>query len=141
MGVLIGIDFGKKRTGLAHTDAEQIIASGLTTVETHKALSFLVDYHKETSIIKFVVGQPKQKDGNRSEVEEDILLFIGRLKKTFPTVAVVRQDERFTSKMAFNSLIQTGAKKKTRKDKAVIDEISATMILQSYLISNSKSVL
>ena len=141
MGVLIGIDFGKKRTGLAHTDAEQIIASGLTTVETHKALSFLVDYHKETSIIKFVVGQPKQKDGNRSEVEEDILLFIGRLKKTFPTVAVIRQDERFTSKMAFNSLIQTGAKKKTRKDKAVIDEISATMILQSYLISNSKSVL
>ena len=141
MGVLIGIDFGKKRTGLAHTDAEQIIASGLTTVETHKALSFLVDYHKETSIIKFVVGQPKQKDGNRSEVEADILLFIGRLKKTFPTVAVVRQDERFTSKMAFNSLIQTGAKKKTRKDKAVIDEISATMILQSYLISNSKSVL
>ena len=141
MGVLIGIDFGKKRTGLAHTDAEQIIASGLTTVETHKALSFLIDYHKETSIIKFVVGQPKQKDGNRSEVEEDILLFIGRLNKTFPTVAVVRQDERFTSKMAFNSLIQTGAKKKTRKDKAVIDEISATLILQSYLISNSKSVL
>ena len=141
MGVLIGIDFGKKRTGLAHTDAEQIIASGLTTVETHKALSFLVDYHKETSIIKFVVGQPKQKGGNRSEVEADILLFIGRLKKTFPTVAVVRQDERFTSKIAFNSLIQTGAKKKKRKDKAVIDEISATLILQSYLISNSKSVL
>ena len=74
MGVLIGIDFGKKRTGLAHTDAKQIIASGLTTVETHKALSFLVDYQKETSIIKFVVGQPKQKDGNRSEVEADILL-------------------------------------------------------------------
>ncbi len=141
MGVLIGIDFGKKRTGLAHTDAKQIIASGLTTVETHKAISFLVDYQKETSIIKFVVGQPKQKDGNLSEVEEDILLFIGRLKKTFPTVDVVRHDERFTSKMAFKSLIQTGANKKTRKDKAVIDEISATLILQSYLISNSKLVL
>jgi putative Holliday junction resolvase len=141
MGVLIGIDFGKKRTGLAHTDSGQIIASGLTTVATQNALSFLGDYQKETPVEKFVVGQPKQKDGNRSEVEEDILLFIGRLKKTFPTVAVVRQDERFTSKMAFNSLIQTGAKKKTRKDKAVIDEISATLILQSYLISNSKSVL
>ena len=141
MGVLIGIDFGKKRTGLAHTDAKQIIASGLTTVETHKALAFLLDYQKETSIIKFVVGQPKQKDGNLSEVEEDILLFIGRLKKTFPTVDVVRHDERFTSKMAFKSLIQTGANKKTRKDKAVIDEISATLILQSYLISNSKLVL
>ena len=83
MGVLIGIDFGKKRTGLAHTDTEKIIASGLTTVETHKALAFLLDYQKETSIIKFVVGQPKQKDGNRSEVEADILLFIGRLKKHF----------------------------------------------------------
>ena len=141
MGVIIGIDFGKKRTGLAHTDAEQIIASGLITVETHKALSFLIDYQKETSIIKFVVGQPKHKDGNRSEVEEDILLFIGLLKKTFPTITVVRQDERFTSKMAFDSLIQTGVKKKIRKDKAVVDEISATLILQSYLISNSKSVL
>ena len=141
MGVLIGIDFGKKRTGLAHTDTKKIIATGLTTVETHKALAFLIDYHTEITIDKFVVGQPKQKDGNRSEVEADILLFIGRLKKTFPTVAVVRQDERFTSKMAFNSLIQTGANKKTRKDKAVIDEISATLILQSYLISNSKLVL
>ena len=141
MAVLIGIDFGKKRTGLAHTDAKQIIASGLTTVETRKALSFLLDYQKETSIIKFVVGQPKQEDGNRSEVEADILLFIGRLKKIFPTVDVVRHDERFTSKMAFKSLIQTGANKKTRKDKAVIDEISATLILQSYLISNSKLVL
>ena len=120
MGVLIGIDFGKKRTGLAHTDAEQIIASGLTTVETHKAISFLVDYQKGTSIIKFVVGQPKQKDGNRSDVEADILLFIGRLKKTFPTVAVVRQDERFTSKMAFKSLIQTGAKKRPEKTKQLL---------------------
>ena len=141
MGVLIGIDFGKKRTGLAHTDTKKIIATGLTTVETHKALAFLIDYHKEITIDKFVVGQPKQKDGNRSDVEADILLFIGRLKKTFPTVPIVRQDERFTSKMAFNSLIQTGANKKTRKDKAVIDEISATLILQSYLMSNSKLVL
>ena len=101
----------------------------------------VIDYQKETPIIKFVVGHPKQKDGHQSQVEEDILIFIGRLKKTFPTVAVVRQDERFTSKMAFNSLIQTGANKKTRKDKGVIDEISATLILQSYLISNSKLVL
>ena len=141
MGVLIGIDFGKKRTGLAHTDAMQIIASGLTTLETHKVLSFLIDYQKESPIMKFVVGHPRQKDGHQSQVEEDILLFIGRLKKTFPRVYVVRQDERFTSKMAFNSLIQTGVKKRKRKNKAVIDEISATLILQSYLISNSKSVL
>ena len=141
MGVLIGIDFGKKRTGLAHTDTDKIIASGLTTVETHKALAFLIDYHKKISIDKFIVGQPKQKDGNQSEVEGDILLFIGQLRKTFPNVAVVRQDERFTSKMSLNSLIQSGAKKKIRKDKAVLDEISATLILQSYLTSNFKSVL
>lgn len=141
MGVLIGIDFGKKRTGLAHTDTEKIIASGLTTVKTHMLLSFLVDYHKENSIDKFVVGQPKQKDGSPSEVELDILLFISQLKETFPTIAVVRQDERFTSKMALNSLILLGAKMKIRKDKAVIDEISATIILQSYLTSNSKPVL
>ena len=119
--------------GLAHTDSRQIIASGLTTVETQNALSFLGDYQKETPVEKFVVGQPKQKDGNQSEVEKDILLFIRQLKKSFPNVMVVRQDERFTSKMAFNSLIQTGAKKKIRKDKGVIDEISATLILQSYL--------
>ena len=141
MGVLIGIDFGIKRTGLAHTDSRQMIASGLTTIATHNVLSYLGDYQKETPIEKFVVGQPKQKDGNLSKVEEDILLFVRQLKKSFPTVAVVRQDERFTSKMAFNSLIQMGAKKKTRKDKAVIDQISATLILQSYMTSNSKPVL
>ena len=140
MGVLIGIDFGKKRMGLAHTDSEQIIASGLTTLEPNKALSFLSDYKKETPIEKFVVGQPKQKDGNKSDLEEDILLFISRLKKSFPRVSVVRQDERYTSKMAFNSLIQTGVKKKKRKDKAIIDEISATLILQSFLISTSKPI-
>ena len=82
MGVVIGIDFGKKRTGLAHTDTKQIIASGLTTVETHKVLSFH-RLSKETPIIKFVVGHPKQKDGHQSQVEEDILIFIGRLKKHF----------------------------------------------------------
>ena len=141
MGVLIGIDFGKKRTGLAHTDPQQIIASGLTTVATQKVLPFLTDYEKENPIEKFVIGEPKQKDGNPSEIEQDILTFIRHLKKTFQTVMLVRQDERFTSKMAFNSLIQTGAKKKTRKDKAVIDEISATLILQSYLTSNSKPVV
>ncbi len=141
MGVLIGIDFGKKRTGLAYTDPEQMIASGLTTVATQKVLPFLTDYEKENPIEKFVIGEPKQKDGNPSEVEQDILSFIRHLKKTFPTVMIVRQDERFTSKMALNSLIQTGAKKKTRKDKAVIDEISATLILQFYLTSNYKTVV
>lgn len=141
MGVLLGIDFGKKRTGLAHTDPQQIIASGLTTVMTQEAITYLIDYQKATPIEKFIVGQPKQKDGNFSDVEKDILLFINQLNKVFPTITVIRQDERFTSKIAFNSLLQTGAKKKIRKDKNVIDEISATLILQSFLLSNSKPVL
>ena len=141
MGVLIGIDFGMKRTGLAHTDTEKIIASGLSTLETQKVILFLMDYQKETEIEKFVVGQPKQKNGNYSEVEKEILLFIIQLQNTFPNIPVARQDERFTSIIAFNSLIQTGAKKKTRKNKAVLDEISATLILQSFLESNSKQVL
>ena len=141
MGVLIGIDFGKKRTGLAHTDPDHTIASGLTTVATDRAIDFLQDYHKSTPVEKFVVGQPKQKDGNFSDVEKDILMFIKHLETFFPTVSVVRQDERFTSKMAFNSLLETRAKKKTRKNKQIVDEISATLILQSYLSSNSKPVL
>jgi len=141
MGVLIGIDFGMKRTGLAHTDTEKIIASGLSTLEPQKVIPFLMDYQKETEIEKFVVGQPKQKNGNYSEVEKEILLFIIKLQNTFPNIPIARQDERFTSIIAFNSLIQTGAKKKTRKNKAVLDEISATLILQSFLESNSKKVL
>jgi putative Holliday junction resolvase len=141
MGVLIGIDFGTKRTGLAHTDPEQIIASGLTTLITKEVMTYLNNYDNQTPIEKFVVGQPKQKDGHYSSVEKEILKFIEQLKKNFPKVIVVRQDERFTSKMAFDTLIETGAKKKIRKDKSVVDQISATIILQSYLLSNSKPVL
>jgi putative holliday junction resolvase len=141
MGVLIGIDFGKKRTGLAHTDTQQIIASGLTTVDTDDTIHYLSVYHRKTPIEKFVVGQPKQRDGSYSDVEKEILLFITQLIEVFPNTPIVRQDERFTSKMAFNSLIQSGAKKKYRKDKSLVDEISATLILQSYLSSHSKPVI
>ncbi len=141
MGVLIGIDFGKKRTGLAHTDPSQIIASGLDTMDTPSVIPFLKNFQKETTIEKFIVGQPKHRDGKPSEVEHEILHFIDRLQKEFPKIVVTRQDERYTSKMALNSLIETGAKKKKRKDKGLIDEISATLILQSYLTSNKKAVL
>ena len=141
MGVLIGIDFGNKRTGLAHSDSEKIIASGLTTLKPNKVIPFLSNYQKEMEIEKFVVGQPKQKDGNYSEVEKEILLFVRQLQNIFPNIPIARHDERFTSKMAFKSLIQTGAKKKTRKNKALLDEISATLILQSFLDSISKPVL
>tara|TARA_X000000950_G_scaffold39392_4_gene42314 strand:- start:9696 stop:10121 length:426 start_codon:yes stop_codon:yes gene_type:complete len=141
MGVIIGIDYGNKRIGLAHTDPKQIIASGLCTLTPNEVIQYLENYQKQTPIEKFVVGQPKQRDGNYSDVEKDILVFINDLEKNFESIPVVRQDERFTSKIAFNSLIESGAKKKTRKNKALVDQISATLILQSFLESNSKPVI
>tara|TARA_A100001015_G_scaffold43131_1_gene47385 strand:+ start:30039 stop:30464 length:426 start_codon:yes stop_codon:yes gene_type:complete len=141
MGVIIGIDYGNKRIGLAHTDPKQIIASGLCTLTPNEVIQYLENYQKQTPIEKFVVGQPKQRNGNYSDVEKDILVFINDLEKNFESIPVVRQDERFTSKIAFNSLIESGAKKKTRKNKALVDQISATLILQSFLESNSKPVI
>ena len=141
MGVIIGIDFGKKRIGLAHTDPNHMIASGLCTLPTPKVIEYLGDYMNHTPIDKFVVGQPKQKNGKYSEVENDILKFIVELKNNFETIPLFRQDERFTSKIAINSLIESGANKKTRKDKALVDQISATLILQSFLESISKTVI
>ena len=141
MGVIIGIDYGNKRIGLAHTDPKQIIASGLCTLTPNEVIQYLENYQRQTPIEKFVVGQPKQRDGNYSDVEKDILVFINDLEKNFESIPVVRQDERFTSKIAFNSLIECGAKKKTRKNKALVDQISATLILQSFLESNSKPVI
>ena len=141
MGVIIGIDYVNKRIGLAHTDPKQIIASGLCTLTPNEVIQYLENYQKQTPIEKFVVGQPKQRDGNYSDVEKDILVFINDLEKNFESIPVVRQDERFTSKIAFNSLIESGAKKKTRKNKALVDQISATLILQSFLESNSKPVI
>ena len=141
MGVIIGIDFGKKRIGLAQTDPNQLIASGLCTLSTPKVIEYLGDYLIHTPIDKFVVGQPKQLDGKYSAVENDILKFITELQNNFESIPVFRQDERFTSKIAFKSLVEMGANKKTRKDKAIVDQISATLILQSFLESISKTVI
>ena len=141
MGVIIGIDFGKKRIGLAQTDPNQLIASGLCTLSTPKVIEYLGDYLIHTPIDKFVVGQPKQLDGKYSAVENDILKFITELQNNFESIPVFRQDERFTSKIAFKSLVEIGANKKTRKDKAIVDQISATLILQSFLESISKTVI
>jgi len=141
MGVIIGIDFGKKRIGLAQTDPNQLIASGLCTLSTPKVIEYLGDYLIHTPIDKFVVGQPKQLDGKYSAVENDILKFITELQNNFESIPVFRQDERFTSKIAFKSLVEIGANKKTRKDKALVDQISATLILQSFLESISKTVI
>ncbi|MGB0186170.1 MAG: Holliday junction resolvase RuvX [Flavobacteriaceae bacterium] len=133
MGIIVALDFGKKRTGIAITDPLQLIASGLTTVDTKDLISFLKDYCSKTSVETFVVGLPKQMNNQPSESEQFIQQFLKTLKNTFPKTSIEREDERFTSKMAFQSMIDSGMKKKKRQNKAVVDEISATLILQSYL--------
>ena len=136
MGRILAIDYGTKRTGLAVTDEMQIIASGLTTVDTKELLTFLKDYVSNEKVEKIVVGLPKQMDNTASESEVYIQKFLVQLAKAIPDVPVDRVDERFTSKMAFQTMIDSGLKKKQRQNKALIDEISATLILQSYLSSN-----
>ena len=141
MGILIGIDFGQKRTGIAITDPGKIIASGLTTVATKDIITFLEEYVLKQPVDKFVVGEPKQKDGSVSVVEKSILKFIKKLKNKFPDISIERYDERFTSKIAFNTLLESGVGKKKRQNKSLVDQISATLILQSYLESQSNKLI
>ena len=135
MARILAIDYGKKRTGIAVTDELQIIALGLTTVETKALIQFLKDYTSKEKVELFLVGEPKQMDNTASESELLIQPFLVKLEKQFPNIPVIRVDERFTSKMAFQTMIDSGLKKQQRKNKALIDEISATLILQSYLYS------
>ncbi|MDN3665381.1 Holliday junction resolvase RuvX [Algibacter miyuki] len=135
MARILAIDYGTKRTGIAITDELQIIASGLTTVNTKELFSFLKTYVAKESVELFLVGEPKQMDNTASESEVFIVKFLSQLEKQFPNIPVKRVDERFTSKMAFQTMIDSGLKKKQRKNKALVDEISATLILQSYLYS------
>jgi len=130
---ILAFDYGAKRIGIAVTDELQIIASGLTTIETKKIFSFLTEYIKKEDVELFIVGEPKQMDNTESESEHFIKIFINKLSSTFPKIPIERVDERFTSKMAFKTMIDSGLKKKQRKNKALVDEISATLILQSYL--------
>jgi putative Holliday junction resolvase len=133
LGRVLAIDFGKKRTGIAVTDELQIIASGLTTVNTADLLSFLKEYTTKEKVALFIMGQPKQLDNSDSESEVLILPFLKKIETLFPQIPMKRIDERFTSKMAFQTMIDSGMKKKQRRNKAMVDEISATIILQSYL--------
>lgn len=135
MGRLLAIDYGKVRTGIAITDELQIIASGLTTVLTRDLISFLKDYIKKENVDLFLVGEPKQMNNQPSESEILIVKFLEALEKAIPNIPVERVDERFTSKMAFQTMIDSGLSKKKRQNKALIDEISATLILQNYLNS------
>lgn len=135
MGRLLAIDYGTKRTGIAVTDELQIIASGLTTVSTPDLILFLKDYVSKETVDKIVVGLPKQMDNTHSESEVYIQKFLVKLEKQIPNIPIVRVDERFTSKMAFQTMIDGGLSKKQRRNKALVDEISATLILQSYMSS------
>ncbi len=135
MARVLAIDFGKIRTGIAVTDELKIIASGLTTVNTSDLLSFLKEYTSKEKVELFLMGLPKQMDNSDSESEALILPFLKKIEKLFPQIPMKRIDERFTSKMAFQTMIDSGVKKKQRRNKAMVDEISATIILQSYLYS------
>ena len=133
MARVMALDYGVKRTGIAVTDELQMIASGLTTVDTSSLLNFLEDYFKKENVETVVVGEPKQKDNSASQSEVFIAEFLKKFTEKFPDMKLVRVDERFTSKMAFQTMIDSGLKKKKRQNKALVDEVSATIILQSYL--------
>jgi putative Holliday junction resolvase len=136
MARVLAIDFGEKRSGIAITDEMQIIASGLKTVDTIELISFLKSYILKEKVELFIVGKPKQMNNLASESEIFIIPFLKKLAKEIPKIPIERVDERFTSKMAFQTMIDSGLNKNQRKNKALIDEISATIILQSYLSSN-----
>ncbi|MGB5238913.1 MAG: Holliday junction resolvase RuvX [Flavobacteriaceae bacterium] len=133
MGRIVALDYGRIRTGIAVTDELHIIASGLRTVKTTELLDFLKEFREQESIDRFVIGEPRQMNSEHSESEPLIKSFIERLKKSFPGIPVERQDERFTSKIAHRSLIDSGLGKKRRQNKELIDEVSAVLILQAHL--------
>ena len=133
MSRIVAIDYGRKRTGVAVTDTLQMIANGLTTVSTHELLAFLVDYVSRESVERIVIGLPKQMNNQASESMKYIEPFVRSLKKKLPDMPVEFVDERFTSVLAHRTMLEAGLKKKDRQNKALVDEISATIILQSYL--------
>lgn len=133
MGRILAIDYGLKRTGIAVTDEMGLIAFGLTTVATKDIFTFLKKYTSDENVTDFVVGEPRQMNNEPSESEALIVPFLEQLTRIYPKTKIHRQDERFTSKMAFQSMLDAGMGKKQRKNKALVDEISATIILQSFL--------
>ena len=135
MSRILAIDYGMKRTGIAVTDEMQMIAFGLTTIPSETAIAFLKDYFSKEKVACVIVGEPKQMDGTPSQSAEIINAFVAKFQNAFPEMPVNRVDERFTSKMAFQTMIDAGLSKKARQNKALIDTISATIILQSYMES------
>lgn len=132
----MAIDYGGKRTGIAVTDEMQIIASGLTTVETKNIFPFLENYFKTEKVSKIIVGEPKRMNNEASSIGAEINKFVEKLAQLYPQIEIIRIDERFTSKIAFQTMIDSGLKKKQRQNKALVDEIAATILLQDYMSSN-----
>lgn len=135
MSRIVAIDYGRKRTGIAVTDPMQLIANGLTTVPTHQLLTFLLDYVQREPVERIIVGLPKQMNNEASENMKHIEPFVRSLRKRLPDMPVEYVDERFTSVLAHRTMLDAGLKKKDRQNKGLVDEISATIILQSYMES------
>ena len=133
MGRILAIDYGVRRTGIAVTDSLQIIANGLTTVDTKQLLDFLKKYTQQEPVELFVVGLPKQTNGRDSDNLPRVRSFVGQLKKALPDIPVEWWDERYTSVMAHQTMLESGIGKKARQNKALVDEISACIILQGYM--------
>ncbi|MEZ4960251.1 MAG: Holliday junction resolvase RuvX [Saprospiraceae bacterium] len=135
---IIAIDYGTKRTGIAVTDPLQIIASGLTTIPTDEVFVFLGKYFQEEEVEKIVVGEPLYPDGNPAQIAHLVVGFVRKLNKLFPALEVVMQDERNTSEAAKQIILQSGAGMKKRRDKSLVDKISAALILEDYMKSIGK---
>lgn len=133
MARVLAIDYGSKRVGLAVTDPAQIIATGLTTVHSKDVVAYLKEYLQQEEVSTIVVGEPKRLDNSPSQSAEMIDNFVKHISKQFPAITIDRMDERFTSSLAMQSLVAGGVKKKERQNKALVDEVSATLILQSWM--------
>jgi putative Holliday junction resolvase len=135
---ILAIDYGKKRTGIAVTDPLQIIAQGLTTVDTHMALVFLKDYMQKEEVEVIIIGDPRNLDDSATDATAAATAFTKKLKRHFPNVKIVTVDERFSSKLASRAMVEMGMKKKDRQKKGMVDEVAATMLLQEYLESRKQ---
>ncbi|MBX7226736.1 MAG: Holliday junction resolvase RuvX [Chitinophagales bacterium] len=137
MAKAMALDYGKKRVGIALTDDLQIIGSGLTTVETPALMAFLEKLLSKEKVETLVIGEPKKLNNELNYIAQEIKVFIEKFKIKFPDIAIISMDERFTSKMATQSILMNGMKKKDRQNKALVDEVSATILLQTYLDSKA----
>jgi len=140
MGIFLAIDYGEKRTGIAVTDINKIIASGHIALSTNEVIPYLIKYCEKNLVEKFIIGHPKKYNNSESLVEAKIKNFIKKLNLYLPKIPIVRYDERFTSKIASDAILESGVKKRKRKDKFLVDKVSATILLQSYLSVYKKNL-